>query len=158
MQELHPQCGRRQLHHPWQTEPAIRRRVEPFYHTIGVPRRRFCGRRQRRVDSARIPEDIGPSAKGSCTRSAFDLARRLATGSALGEVEARLAQFNAEGLRQVGSIRVIDVTQVEVETPETDSVRLEACLDATEIDVLDNSGASRTACTVLIGPCLINTS
>ncbi|WP_166355371.1 hypothetical protein [Phytoactinopolyspora limicola] len=74
-----------------------------------------------------------------------DLGRvaRVADGVALSEVQAAVTEFGNIEWRQRGEVRIAEVEPGEVDVstaPET--VELEACLDTSAIDIVDDSGES----------------
>lgn len=64
----------------------------------------------------------------------------VATGSYLGSVEATREQFLAEGLVQTGEVKVEDITILE--ELDDGSVRVQACVDSSDIQVLDENGVN----------------
>ena len=82
----------------------------------------------------------------------------VATGPALGEVQARADQSKAEGRRQVGFTQVVAVEASSASGNAAGSVTLAACLDTTGVDTVDRSGIpSRGGCTTPADPSCTST-
>lgn len=67
----------------------------------------------------------------------------VAGGTALGEVEGMVEDYDSLDYRQVGDTKIIQVTALETTVDgETPSVLVQACIDTADVDVLDADGAS----------------
>jgi hypothetical protein len=71
------------------------------------------------------------------------VARTMASGFVLGEIEAAAQERKDVGLRQTGSVRIVSMTPRVVRLDVTNpTVSISACLDVSGIDVIDSTGAS----------------